>query len=165
MSDLFKIGDIVVYGAQGVCKIDRVETKQIGRQRQDYYVLKPNSNQNTSVFVPVDNESLTAKMLNVLTKAQINDLSKKVADIEVIKANDENQKRELYKSILSSSDREKLISLIKTIRFERDARRKAGKKLNISDEQTLRKAELLLYNEIAFVFDVEPDDAKNIINI
>lgn len=165
MSDLFKIGDTVVYGAQGICKIDSVETKLIGRQKQDYYVLKPIFNQNTSVFVPVDNEALTAKMLSALTKAQINGLAKKVTDIEVIKASDENQKRELYKSILSSSNRERLVSLIKTIRFERDTRREAGKKLNISDEQTLRKAESLLYNEIAFVFSVEPDEAKNIINI
>lgn len=165
MSDLFKIGDTVVYGAQGICKIDSVETKLIGRQKQDYYVLKPIFNQNTSVFVPVDNEALTAKMLSALTKAQINGLAKKVTDIEVIKASDENQKRELYKSILSSSNRERLVSLIKTIRFERDTRREAGKKLNISDEQTLRKAESLLYNEIAFVFGVEPDEAKNIINI
>ena len=162
---MFKIGDTVVYGAQGICKIDSVETKLIGRQKQDYYVLKPIFNQNTSVFVPVDNEALTAKMLSALTKAQINGLAKKVTDIEVIKASDENQKRELYKSILSSSNRERLVSLIKTIRFERDTRREAGKKLNISDEQTLRKAESLLYNEIAFVFSVAPDEAKNIINI
>ena len=162
---MFKIGDTVVYGAQGICKIDSVETKLIGRQKQDYYVLKPIFNQNTSVFVPVDNEALTAKMLSALTKSQINGLAKKVTDIEVIKASDENQKRELYKSILSSSNRERLVSLIKTIRFERDTRREAGKKLNISDEQTLRKAESLLYNEIAFVFSVEPDEAKNIINI
>ncbi|MBE6810673.1 MAG: hypothetical protein E7521_06420 [Ruminococcaceae bacterium] len=165
MSDLFKIGDTVVYGAQGICKIDCIETKQIGRQKQDYYVLKPIFNQNTSVFVPVDNEVLTAKMLSALTKAQINDLAKKVTNIEIIKANDENQKREFYKSILSSGNREQLISLIKTVRLERDTRREAGKKLNISDEQTLRKAETLLYNEIAFVCGVEPDEAKNIINI
>ena len=165
MSDLFKIGDTVVYGAQGICKIDSVETKLIGRQKQDYYVLKPIFNQNTSVFVPVDNEALTAKMLSALTKAQINGLAKKVTDIEVIKASDENQKRELYKSTLSSGNRERLVSLIKTVRLERDTRREAGKKLNISDEQTLRKAETLLYNEIAFVCGVEPDEAKNIINI
>ena len=162
---MFKIGDTVVYGAQGICKIDSVEAKLIGRQKQDYYVLKPIFNQNTSVFVPVDNEALTAKMLSALTKSQINGLAKKVTDIEVIKASDENQKRELYKSILSSSNRERLVSLIKTIRFERDTRREAGKKLNISDEQTLRKAESRLYNEIAFVFGVAPDEAKNIINI
>lgn len=160
---MFNIGDIIVYGVQGICKIDSFETKQIGRQSADYYVLKPLFNESTAVFVPVENELLTAKMQAVLTKTQAEELVKRVEQIDIIKSNDENQKRELYKAILSSGDREKLIALIKTIRLERDIRRQGNKKLNINDEQTLRKAELLIYHELAFVFDVEPDEVKNII--
>ncbi|MBQ8267369.1 MAG: hypothetical protein IJZ21_03180 [Clostridia bacterium] len=160
---MFKIGDVVIYGVQGICKIYSCETKQIGRQSADYYVLKPIFNESTAVFVPVENELLTAKMQNVLTKAQVDELVEKIPQIDVIKANDENQKRELYKSILSGGDRERLISLIKTIRLERDARRQSNKKLNINDEQTLRKAELLIYNELGFVLGCEPDEVKNII--
>ncbi len=158
------MGDIILYGAQGICKIDCIQTKQIGKQKADYYVLKPIYNDNTAVFVPVDNELLASKMQDVLTKSQAKELAEKVADIDIIEAKDETQKRELYKAILSSSDREKLIALIKTIRLERDARRQNNKKLNINDEQTLRKAELLLYNELAFVYGVEPDEAKNLIS-
>lgn len=160
---MFKIGDVIVYGAQGICKIDCIETKQIGRQTAEYYVLKPIFNENTAVFVPMQNETLTSKMQKVLTKTQVKELIEKITLIDVIKLNDENQKRELYKTILSSGDREKLVSLIKTIRFERDDRRENGKKLNINDEQTLRKAELLLYNELGFVLGCEPDEVKNII--
>lgn len=161
---MFKIGSVVVYGAQGICKIDCIETKQIGKQTVDYYVLKPVFNENTAVFVPVDNEVLTAKMQDVLTKSQLQQLLERVENIDVVKTSDENQKRELYKSILSGGDREKLIALIKTIRTERDIRRKSNKKLNMNDEQTLYKAEALLYNEMAFVYGVGPDEAKNLIN-
>lgn len=160
---MFKIGDVIVYGAQGICKIDCIETKQIGRQTAEYYVLKPIFNENTAVFVPMQNETLTSKMQNALTKTQVKELIEKITFIDVIKLNDDNQKRELYKTILSSGDREKLVALIKTIRFERDDRRESGKKLNINDEQTLRKAELLLYNELGFVLGCEPDEVKNII--
>lgn len=160
---MFNIGDILVYGVQGICKIDSCETKQIGRQSADYYVLKPLFNESTAVFVPVENELLTAKMQAVLTKTQAEELVKRVEQIDIIKSNDENQKREFYKAILSSGDREKLIALIKTIRLERNIRRQGNKKLNINDEQTLRKAELLIYNELAFVFDAEPDEVKDII--
>lgn len=163
MKFLFGIGDIVVYGAQGICKIDSIQPKQIGKQVLDYYVLKPVYNENTAVFIPVNNDILTAKMQSVLDKHEAEELIKKAPGIDVIKTNDESKKREEYKSILSSNDHEKLISLIKTIRLERDIRRQNNKKLNINDEQTLRKAELLLYNEIAFVYGVEPDEAKNLI--
>lgn len=160
---MFKVGDVVVYGAQGICKIDSVETKQIGKQSAKYYVLKPIFNLNTAVFVPAHNEQLAAKMQNVLTKPQAEELIKKIALIDNVKSKDEGHKREQYKEILSSGNRERLVSLIKTIRLERDVRRQNGKKLNINDEQTLRKAELLFYNELAFVYGVAPDEVKNII--
>ena len=164
VNGLFKIDDVVVYGSQGICKVEKIETKQIGKQTADYYVLKPLFKENTVVFVPVQNEALTSKMQNVLTKAQSEELIGKIALIDVIKPSDEAEKRELYKTVLSRGDRERLVSVIKTIRSEREDRRESGKKLNINDEQTLTKAELLLYNEFAFVLGCEPDEVKNIIN-
>lgn len=160
---MFNIGDTVVYGSQGVCKIDCVETKQIGKQSADYYVLKPLFNDSTSLFVPVNNDKLTSKIRDVLTKAQLDDFVKKIPDIELLTYADENQKRELYKLKLSESI-ESLATIIKTIRHEKDFRKQNNKKLNIGDEQTLRKAEQLFYNEIAFVLSVEPEKVKDIIN-
>lgn len=165
MRKLFKTSDVVVYGAQGICRIDCIQLKEIGRQSAEYYVLKPIFNESTALFVPVDNQVLVAKMQKLLTKAQMQELVERLPEIDVIKATDENQKREIYKSILSGNDREKLISLIKTIRLERDTRRQNNKKLNINDEQTLRKAEMLFYNEFAFVNNIEPDEARKLINI
>ncbi len=160
---MFNIGDVIVYGAQGICKISCIEVKQIGKENINYYVLKPVFNQNTSVFVPVDNTTLTAKMLDVLTVSQAKDLLQKASSIDVLKYANENQKREQYKDILAASDRENLVSLIKTIRTERDDRRSVGKKLNIHDEQVLYKAEQLICNELAFVFDITPAEAQNMI--
>ncbi len=161
---MFNIGDVIVYGAQGICKISCIEVKQIGKENVNYYVLKPLFNQNTSVYVPVDNTTLTAKMQSVLTVAQAKALVDKSSQIEVLNFADANHKHEQYKNILASGNREDLISLIKTIIADREIRRVNNKKLNINDEQTLRKAEMLLYNELAFVYGVEPDEAKNLIN-
>ena len=160
---MFGIGDIVVYGAQGICKIECTENKMIGRQKVEYYVLKPLFNENTAVFVPIENETLIAKMKPVLTTDEAYALIKKSAKLDALKYADENQKREAYKIILASGDREKLISLIKTIRLERETRRVVGKKLNLSDEQSLRKAELLIYNELAFVLNKSQQEIENII--
>lgn len=160
---MFKMGEVVVYGAQGICKIDCIQTKQIGKQSADYYVLKPLFNENTSVFVPVDNKILTAKVQSVLSLEQAKILIESVPQIGILKFENENQKREQYKNIIAGGNREALIALIKTIFAERDVRRNTGKKLNINDEQMLRKAEALIYNELAFVYGVEPSEAKAII--
>lgn len=160
---MFKVGDVIVYGAQGICKIDSCETKQTGRQSVDYYVLKPLYNSNTAVFVPVENEGLVAKMLSVLSKTQAESLVRKIPQIAIIEIKDDNAKREEYKNVLASGNRERIVSVIKTIRFEREVRRENGKRLNMIDEQILRKAELLLYNELAFVMGVTPDEVQSII--
>lgn len=160
---MFNVGEVVFYGAQGICKIDGVETKQIGKISADYYILKPVFNESTAVFVPVNNEMLTSKMQSVLTKAQADELIENASSADIIEADCENQKREVYKLIISGGDRQKLVSLIKTIRTEHKKRSQNGKRLNINDEQTLRKAENLLYNELAYVYGVEPENVKNMI--
>ena len=160
---MFNVGEVVFYGAQGICKIDGVETKQIGKISADYYILKPVFNESTAVFVPVNNEMLTSKMQSVLTKAQADELIENASSADIIEADCENQKREVYKSIISGGDRQMLVSLIKTIRTEDKKRSQNGKRLNINDEQILRKAENLLYNELAYVYGVEPENIKNTI--
>ncbi len=161
---MLNIGDVVLYGAQGVYKIDCTETKQIGKTAADYYVLRPVYNENTSVFVPVDNAVLTAKMLPTLSLQQADELVVKIPDINVLKFANEGEKQTEYRAILSSGDREKLVALIKSIYLEKETRRLSGKKLNILDEQTLRKAETLFYNEMAYVWGVTPSEAANKIN-
>ena len=160
---MFNIGDIVVYSSQGICKIDCIEQKQIGKNTIDYYVLKPLSNLNTSVFVPVDNEIVTSKMLNVLTADEAKKLISEAGSLPYIKFESENRKREQYNTILASNNRQELLSLIKTIRLERETRHAVGKKLNIVDEQTLRKAESLLFNELAYVLKITNAEAQEMI--
>lgn len=158
---MFNIGDVIVYGAQGICRIDSFDIKQIGKVSADYYVLKPLFNESTSVFVPVENAVLTAKMQAVLTKSEAQSLVKNAPDFDVLCFANDGEKQTEYKAILSSGNRDRLAALIKTIYTEKETRRIAGKKLNIFDEQTLRKAEQLLYNELAFVLDISPDEIKN----
>ena len=38
---MFKVKDIVVYGAQGVCEIIDIESRKIGGEIKKYFVLKP----------------------------------------------------------------------------------------------------------------------------
>lgn len=163
MRVLFNIGDVVVYGSHGICKIDGIEPKQIGKETIDYYALKPVYNSSAVIFIPVDSADLTSKMLDILTVDAAKKLIKEASGLPVITFDAENRKREQYNLILASNNREELASLIKTIRLERETRRAVGKKLNLIDEQTLRKSELLLFNELAFVLGVTTDEVNQMI--
>ncbi len=161
---MLKIGDVIIYGTQGICRVDSIETKQNGKNTADYYALKPLYNESTSIFVPVDNVNLIAKMLPAYTADEAKALIKKIPDINVLKYANEGEKQTVTREILASGDREKLVALIKTIYLERETRRLSNKKLNIFDEQMLRKAENLFYNEMAYALGVTPTEAANIIN-
>lgn len=158
---LFKVGDVVLYGLHGICKINNIEVKQIGKTALDYYVLNPIFNPNTVLFVPIDNEQLTSKMREILTEQDVKSFSERASQIGALKIQYESTRREIYRDILSCGDREKLLSLIKTIREEREYRLQNSKKLSMADEQTLYKAEQILFNEIAFVLGITPNEAQD----
>lgn len=51
---MFKVGDLAVYPAQGVGRIEAIETRKIVGQEQDYYIMKILEN-NMTIMIPVNN--------------------------------------------------------------------------------------------------------------
>ncbi len=51
---MFKVGDLAVYPAQGVGRIEAIETREIVGQEQDFYIMKILEN-NMTIMIPVNN--------------------------------------------------------------------------------------------------------------
>ena len=62
---MFKVGDHVVYGTNGVCLISDVTRSPFDkRDTRTFYVLKPLSGASTSlIYTPVDNEQVLMRPL------------------------------------------------------------------------------------------------------
>lgn len=73
---MFKVNDTVVYGASGVCEITEIREMEFRGKTVKYYVLKPLNSAGSTVFVPIENEKLTAKMKRVMSKDEINSMLK-----------------------------------------------------------------------------------------
>ena len=155
---MFCIGDTVLYGSQGVCKIIEIAEKTFGGDTILYYVLKPVYDENSTVFVPVSNAALVAKMRSVLSAEEVYDMIREMPDEETIWIDDENERKQQYHHILAESDRRKLVKMIKTLHLHRTAQNQKGRKLHQSDENMLKQAEKLLYNEFAMVLNIKPDE-------
>ena len=151
----FNIGDTVLYCSHGVCKIAEISKKKFNGMIVEYYVLKPVYNDSSTIFVPSDNEALTAKMHRILSAEEIYSLIKAMPEEEQIWIEDEPQRRERYKEILSGSDRTELIRLIKTLYLRRQAQNGRKKKLHMADEKFLKDAENLLHEEFAHVLNIK----------
>jgi len=51
---MFKVGDLAVYPAQGVGRIEAIETRDISGQKQAFYIMKILEN-NMIIMIPVNN--------------------------------------------------------------------------------------------------------------
>lgn len=160
---MFKVNDTVVYGSQGVCSVTEITEKKIGKELKKYLVLRPVYDERNTIFVPMDNEMLCARLHPVLSEGELNRIIDELPSAELIMIENESERKERYKAILSSGNRGDVSRMIKTLRRVRREKQQAGKKLHSSDEYFLKEAEKLLYGEMATVFHIQPDQVVPLI--
>jgi len=156
---MFQVNDVIIYGAQGVCKIAGTEERCVNGAKKTYYVLKPINEKGSTIFAPTDNEHVLKKMRCLLTKKEIHMLIDSMASEKPEWLENENARRERYKNILARGDHLELIKMIKAIYAHKQEREAAGKRLHLSDERFFKDAEQILYNEFQYVLDVRDKDA------
>ena len=151
---MFQIGQVVCYGTEGVCTITEMKNMKVGHTRSPYYVLKPIHRATSTIFVPVNNEALVAKMKAVLSAGEINDLLSNVKDEEIQWIDDANDRKAEFQRILMEGDRTQRVRLVRTLLLRRRQLQKNGKHLRSGDEQILRDAEKLLVDEFSLVLKI-----------
>lgn len=159
------IGDTVVYGGNGVCKVDAIQDIRMGHERpQKYYVLKTLFvRQTVTVFVPINNEKLMAKIQPVISKEEALDLIDTIEPGKGEWIEDRNERKTRFSEMLSSADRREIISLISIISKHRDELAKDGKSLNMQDEKYLTDATHRINSEFAVALDMNIEDVPGFI--
>ena len=150
-----EIGEIVLYGAEGVCRVSEISRIKVGHKREEYYVLHPIHREGATVFVPLNNAALLAKMRPLLTKTEIEALMEQVAGEEPLWIEDATERKAEYQRILQGMERLELLRMIRGMYLRRELLRHRGKYLRASDEQMLRDAEKILHDELALVLEIE----------
>ena len=152
---MFQINDVVVYGAQGVCKIVGMQEQKIDGTNKTYFVLKPADDRGATFYVPTWNEKALAKMRKVMTKQDVDALIDSMPKKKPVWIANENERRETYKRILAGGNQAQIISMIQAIYLHKKEREAEGKRLHMSDEHFMKDAEQLLYNEWQYVLNVD----------
>lgn len=149
------INDAVLYGLEGICWFAGISEKEINGKRNKYYVLRPVYNDKSTIFVPVDNEKLIAKIRRVLSVDEIHALIKAIPNESTIWIEDDAVRREQYKKILARGDRTELVRLIKTLYLRQQSLKEKGRKMPVADERFIKDAEKLLHDEFAHVLNID----------
>ena len=152
---MFQVNDVVVYGAQGVCQITGIEERKLGGERKTFFVLQPKNDAGATCYVPTWNEKAWGKMRKVMTKKEVDALIDSMPNKQPNWIENENERKEAYRRILAGGDQAAIISMIQALFSHKKEREAEGKRLHISDEQFMKEAERILYNEWQYVLNVD----------
>ena len=152
---MFKVNDVVVYAAHGVCEIVGTEDQRFGGKSESYFVLKPKIDKAATFYVPANNPKALAKMRKVMSRQEIDDLIDSMPNRQTTWIANENERREACRKIIASGDQSAIVSMIRTLYLNKKERIEGGKRPLTSDENLIKDAEQILYKEWQYVLSVD----------
>lgn len=160
---MFEIGEFVIYGFNGICRVQDITHLDIAGSEKDrlYYLLTPLGNAGSKVYIPVDNDKITVR--KVLTDKEAWKLIDEIPDIDEMWVQNDKQREGVYKNALRTCDCRELVRIIKTSYIRKQERLKQGKKATATDDKYLKQAKDNLYSELAFAIGREKAEMEEII--
>lgn len=153
---MFSIDELVVYPAQGVGKVERIETQEIGGASTELYIVRILSN-NVTLMVPVSNAAnVGLRALYTADEAQgilsyLDDRS----DFTGYSGQNWNRRYREYSEKLKSSDLKDVAYVLKElILIGKD------KDLSFGERRLLEQAMGLITLELSFALDKDQNDVK-----
>ena len=151
---MYAQGDKVIYGSSGVCVVEELCTPNFTREERgrQYYRLRPLYGTET-IYAPVDT---TAYMRPVITREAAHALIARIPEIEeqVCDSHSITALRQQYEAFFRAHDCEGYIRLIKGVL----RKGRGGRKLGQTDQRYWKRAQDVLYGELAAALELQPDE-------
>ena len=154
---MYQPGDMIIYNTEGVCRVESIGPSTIPGSNPDkmYYTLKP-LYRDGSVFIPTDT---TVFMRPVISRQEAEALIRHIPDIEATVCENRNLRmlNEHYQRLLLTHDCTDMLHLIKSVYTKRQEMQTLGRKPGLVDERYMKRAEDILYGELAVALDIPKD--------
>lgn len=157
---MFAIGELVMYGIHGVCKIVDVQVRAIDRKKVEYLVLEPQNQMGSQYLVPSGNPNAMAKLRPMLSREELEALLASQQIREECWIADENTRKQYYRELASSGDRVALLRMVRALYQHRKEQLQAGRKFHLCDENFLRDAQRLIDTEFSVVLGIAPEEVR-----
>lgn len=157
---MFEIGDYIIYGNTGVCKVGEVTKMAVPGTKDDklYYTLEPVYDKGCRLFTPVDNQKV--KMRPIISKEEADELIRHIKEIDTLCVLDEKNREQIYKDTIRTCSCVEWVRMIKTLYIRKETRLAAGKKVTSSDAKYLHLAEESLYGELSVVMGIPKNEIE-----
>ena len=160
---MFAAGDLVVYGSEGVCRVERIGPS--GMSYDDgtrlYYHLTPLYRSGT-VLTPVDTGVL---MRPIITREEALALIAAIPSLPPCRPEQTGVRaaRDFYHQVVMRCQCSELAAMIHSVCRKRAWALRHGKKVSQMDERYLKRAEDQLYGELAAVLGTERGEVADLI--
>ena len=155
------LDDYVIYGIHGACRVLGREKQLVNKKRTEFLVLEPLVQSGSKYYVPTENPTAMAKLQAVLSQDELVQLLESDAVREACWISDEGHRKQIYRELITSADRLRLMQMVASLYRYRGAQEAAGRKFHLCDDNFLRDAERLLSSEISLVMNLPADEARD----
>jgi CarD family transcriptional regulator len=140
---MFKVGDLAVYPAQGVGRIEAIETREIAGKEQNFYIMKILEN-NMIIMIPVNNVE-SVGLRDIIDTEQVKEVYQimKKRDIPVDNQTWNRRYREYMEKIKTGSVYE-VAEVLRDLYLL-----KVDKELSFGERKMLDTAQSLLLKELS----------------
>ena len=156
---VFNLNDLVLYGNNGVCRVEDVEQREDGT----YYILVPVHKARTKLLVPLANEALVGRMRELPTPDDVQGYFAAAAATPTSWVTDSSARKEKARDVLNHGSEVDLLVLARTFTEHRDNAASGGRRPSSSDNALLRSALERLRNEFSLVLGVSAEEAEALI--
>lgn len=156
---MWKIGDNVIYGTSGVCRVEGKQKRLFDDAEKEYYLLTPlGARQSSVIYVPTDNPALLANIHALLSSEELLALLPRVTPFSREEwGEDSRGHNKVCKSVLASGDRLSLLRLVRTV-FGNEGRRPTN-----GEESAALRAAAMLYEEFSLALEITPEEVVPLI--
>lgn len=157
---MFDIGEFVVYGNKGVCKIEKIGPINIPGMSadRDYYTMSQIYSKSSTIFTPVESEKSVLR--KIMSRDEVMDLIHNKADFKPVWIQNDKEREQIFTETLRGGESEKLFDMIIALAHRRDQRIADGKKATSTDERYYHAAQDILYGEFAISLDMAKEDVR-----
>ena len=151
---MYEVGSLIVYGRNGVCRVEEISEKEISGEVRLFYILQP-VYQKCNITVAVDNQKVFSRP--IISRAEAQELIDRLPAITVEPYYNRNltQLKEYYKNWLESHECIKIAEMTKSLYAKRSEAEREKRKFGAVDERFLKEAEDLLFGELAAALEIE----------
>lgn len=159
---MINIGDVVIYGTNGVCRYNGTVKKKTALGMSEYYEFEALRDSGNKMYMP-SSFSVDEKVRTALSRDDALAIVESVLKEETLEFDGDESRRVQLSAMLKSNNSADAVRVVKSLITLQKSRQKRGNKLHSADERMLRLAKRLVDDELAYSLEISPDDVENFI--